>query len=64
MVGGLIAYGIGVAFVEQIGTRIVQGFGLLTTLVGLIILLAIQGLDKFIQEEKEKQRHMDGREKA
>jgi hypothetical protein len=64
IVGGLIAYGIGLVFVEQIGTRIVQGFGLLTALVGLIILLAIQGLDKIIQEEQEKKRQADESERA
>jgi hypothetical protein len=36
VLGGLALYGIGVVFLEQLGTRLYQAGGLLTALVGLI----------------------------
>jgi hypothetical protein len=46
VIGGIVAYGIGLAYVEQLGTRLVQAFGLLTALVGLIVLLATYGMNR------------------
>ena len=46
VIGGIVAYAIGIAYVEQLGTRLVQAFGLLTALVGLIVLLATYGMNR------------------
>jgi hypothetical protein len=45
VIGGIALYAIGLAFVEQLGTRLYQAGGLLTALVGLIALYASYGMD-------------------
>ena len=45
VVGGIALYAIGLAFVEQLGTRLYQAGGLLTALVGLIALYSTYGMD-------------------
>jgi hypothetical protein len=46
VVGGIALYAIGLAFVEQLGTRLYQAGGLLTALVGLIALYSSYGMDR------------------
>src|SRR5215831_12288114 len=45
VIGGIAVYVIGLAFVEQLGTRLYQAGGLLTALVGLIALYSSYGMD-------------------
>ena len=45
VIGGIAVYVIGLAFVEQLGTRLYQAGGLLTALVGLIALYSSHGMD-------------------
>jgi hypothetical protein len=45
VIGGIAVYVIGLAFVEQLGTRLYQAFGLLTALVGLIAFYSSYGMD-------------------
>jgi hypothetical protein len=45
IVGGIVVYVIGLIYVEQLGNRICQALGLLTTLVGLIAVFATYGMD-------------------
>lgn len=45
VMGGIALYAIGLAFVEQLGTRLYQAFGLLSALVGLIAVYASYGMD-------------------
>jgi cation transport ATPase len=49
VVGGIALYAIGLAFVEQLGTRLYQAGGLLTALVGLIALYSSYGMDRASQ---------------
>ena len=44
-IGGIALYAIGLAFVEQLGTRLYQAGGLHTALVGLIALYSTYGMD-------------------
>jgi hypothetical protein len=50
VVGGLVLYAFGLAYVEQLGNRICQALGLLTSLVGLIAIWAIH-IGREIQTE-------------
>lgn len=52
-VGGVALYAVGLAFVQQLGSRLYQAFGLLTTLVGLIVVYAIYGM-KDVASDTEK----------
>ena len=45
-VGGLVPYPVGLAYVEQFGTKVYQAIGLLTTLAGLIGLYVTYGMDR------------------
>ena len=45
VIGGIALYAIGLAFVEQLGTRLYQAGGLLTALVGFIALYSTYGMD-------------------
>ena len=45
VIGGIALYAIGLAFVEQLGTRLYQEGGLLAALVGLIALYSTYGMD-------------------
>src|SRR5215831_12811026 len=49
VVGGIALYAIGLAFVEQLGTRLYQAGGLLTALVGLIALYSSYGIGRASQ---------------
>jgi hypothetical protein len=49
VVGGIALYAIGLAFVEQLGTRLYQAGGLLTALVGLIAVYSSYGMDRASQ---------------
>ncbi len=45
VIGGIALCAIGLAFVDQLGTRLYQAGGLLTALVGLIALYSTYGMD-------------------
>ena len=49
VIGGIALYAIGLAFVEQLGTRLYQAGGLLTALVGLFALYSSYGMDRASQ---------------
>jgi hypothetical protein len=49
IIGGMALYMIGLAFLEQLGSRLYQAFGLLTTLVGLVAAYAIYGMESATQ---------------
>ena len=49
VVGGIALYAIGLAFFEQLGTRLYQAGGLLTALVGLFALYSSYGMDRASQ---------------
>src|SRR5262249_16883902 len=49
--GGLVLYAFGLAYVEQLGSRIYQALGLLTSLVGLMAIWATHDLGREIQTE-------------
>ena len=51
VVGGLVLYGFGLAYVEQLGSRIYQALGLLTSLVGLMAIWATHDIGRAIQTE-------------
>jgi hypothetical protein len=51
VVGGLVLYAFGLVYVEQIGSRIVQALGLLTSLVGLMAIWATHDIGRAIQTE-------------
>jgi hypothetical protein len=45
VIGGIALFAIGLAFVVQLGTRLYHAGGLLTSLVGLIVLDSVYGMD-------------------
>jgi hypothetical protein len=51
VVGGLILYAFGLAYVEQLGNRICQALGLLTSLVGLMAIWLTHDIGRAIQTE-------------
>jgi hypothetical protein len=44
VLGGIGLYGVGLAFVQQLGTRLYQLFGLLTVIIGLVIVYVFYGI--------------------
>jgi hypothetical protein len=46
IIGGIVTYVVGLIYVEQFGNRICQAIGLLTTLVGLVAIYAVYGMDE------------------
>jgi hypothetical protein len=51
VVGGLALYAFGLVYVEQLGTRVYQALGLLTTLVGLMAIWATHDIGRAIETE-------------
>jgi len=51
VVGGLVLYAFGLAYVEQLGSRIYQALGLLTSLVGLMAIWATHDIGRAIETE-------------
>ena len=51
VVGGLVLYAFGLAYVEQLGSRIYQALGLLTSLVGLMAVWLTHDIGRAIQTE-------------
>jgi hypothetical protein len=51
VVGGLVLYAFGLAFVEQLGSRVYQALGLLTSLVGLMAIWAYHEIGSASQTE-------------
>jgi hypothetical protein len=51
VVGGLVLYAFGLAYVEQLGSRIYQALGLLSSLVGLMAIWATHDVGRAIQTE-------------
>jgi cation transport ATPase len=62
VIGGIALYAIGLAFVEQLGTRLYQAGGLLTALVGLIALYSSYGMDRASQPSGPSRAEGDERE--
>jgi hypothetical protein len=50
VIGGLVLYGFGLAYVQQLGTRLYQLFGLLTTLIGLVVVYTFFGMSDVINQ--------------
>jgi len=59
VIGGIALYANGLAFVEQLGTRLYQAGGLLTALVGLIALYASYGMDGTTQPAGDRDHHLE-----